>query len=615
MKYVEEKFNKNHLLRAPHQWFFAFLASPIHFLELHYKRTYHLQFRHARKLFLFDMSLIGVVITMFVAWLGWSMYNPTVTDLVYLTISPSKDRILSGEYVTYTVRYLNESEVRLHETKLKIHIPEGFVIDRTDPVHGFSRADTVFDIGVVESGGSGKVSVSGWVYGVPQVEDQVHAQISYQQDGKSYSEEKTSPHITFLRGSLLESVLEIEAVVVEGAEVPFVVKIKNTGIDPLLDISLNLAPFGSVGTIVGVSSTRGTVTPEVWTLSGLLAGESAEIRGTLRVNTHENAEQMIELSPSLTVRDVIIPQTTIQHKVRIAEPRVQVRVAWEDEDMKARPGETVRATIEIHNTGSVSLSGSTIEIPLSRSLVNLAEAARVNMGSVSHNTLVISQKGHASLGLLEPGERRVVGILLPIADVPDGGTNLVLEPTVRVKAPVSHMENRVVEANASLSPLQVGTQVVFSAEVRYYTAEGDQLGRGPLPPEVGKETKYAVLFTIRNTTSNVNKGVLSAKLPSGVTWTGKTSVTHGAVPEYIASTREIRWNIGTIPAHATAGLFAEISVIPREDERGKLLNILESGILNVFDTYLGYTMTRSVGSLDNSLQTDSVGRERGVLVR
>ncbi len=615
MQYVEKHLTKHHLLNAPHKWFFAFLASPIHFAEMHYKNRYHLQFSHARKLFLFDMSLLATLAVIAGAFLFWSTYNPTVTDLVYLTVTPSQSRILSGEYVTYTVGYENKSDVRLSNASITLDIPEGFILDKTEPAT-FDRSNNTMKLGSIGSGEKGSVSISGWFYGTPEVEDHIHAHINYAQEGKTRTENKMSPHIIFLRGSLLESSVELQEQIIENSRIPFTITLVNNGSEPLLNIVFDLSPVNTIGVLESVTTTRGLVNGGMWNLSGLLPDESVELEGiiVIRGGLGENTYS-IKLAPALSIRGKTITQSTVTKSVQVARPEARVSARWDNDSAMLKPSETGRLTATITNTGSITLEQGVIEIPLPKTIVNLQEAARVNAGTVSQNTLILSSAKHPALNSISPGESRTIALLVPILAIPDGGTDTVLQPTVRFHAGVAIDPNTRVEATGKTGQLKVGTQVVFTGEIRYYTAEGDQLGRGPLPPQVGKETKYAALFSIRNTTSNVTGGILSVKLGSRAVWTGKTSVSQGSAPTYNPSTRIVRWNVGTIPAHATVGLFFEVGLTPEDEEVGTTPVLVLSAEITGTDAYLGYMVSRSIGALDTSLGTDLIGRTKGVTVR
>ncbi len=79
MQFFEKHFNKHHLLHSPHKWFLALLVSPIHTAEMHYKKRYHINFIHAKNLFVFDITLILSIVLLAIGSIFWFTYDPTVT--------------------------------------------------------------------------------------------------------------------------------------------------------------------------------------------------------------------------------------------------------------------------------------------------------------------------------------------------------------------------------------------------------------------------------------------------------------------------------------------------------------------------------------------------------
>lgn len=615
MKFVEEHLTKHHLFHAPHKWFLAALISPIHACEMHYKYRYHMQFAHARKLFLFDLSLIGTLITIGVSALLWSFYNPTVTNLVYLTVTPSQGRILSGEYVTYTIQYENKSEKRLSHSVVSLEVPDGFIIDKSEPHEKYDEKTHSFDLGTIDTKGEGSVSIGGLLYGNPSKEDHIHASLTYRQDGATRTETKVSPHMIFLRGSVLEMGVDMADQVIENARIPLTITLRNNGEEELHDVSFDLHQFDIIGNVEHISVTKGENQGSVWNIKDFVKNNTAVLTATLVVSAQLSDDAYtLELAPTIAVKGNTVAQTAVKKVIQIARPDADISTSWGTEVTALKPGETGRLSVLIKNSGTIALEHGVIEIPLSGSLINLAAAARENLGTISKNTLSITYGKHAGLESIPVGESRTVTILLPITTAPDGGTDIVLRPTIRFKASAVGVPEATVDRTASPASLKIGTQVVLTGEVRYYTAEGDQLGRGPLPPQVGKETKYAVLYSLRNTTSNVTGGVFTAKLPNYVTWTGKTSVTQGSAPTYNGASRTITWAVGALPAHATAGIFFEISLTPVASQREQTPTIVTSGSFSGYDTYLGYTLSRDGGALDSSLSTDPLGKAKGSTV-
>lgn len=92
---------------------------------------------------------------------------------------------------------------------------------------------------------------------------------------------------------------------------------------------------------------------------------------------------------------------------------------------------------------------------------------------------------------------------------------------------------------------KINSDLAVRALARYFSPEGDQLGRGPLPPKVGEETKYWIFLSAENNLNDISDVSVTAHLPRGVEWTGNISVSLGNL-SYDSLRRTITWEIGEL---------------------------------------------------------------------
>ncbi|MBU1130834.1 hypothetical protein KJ840_01760 [Patescibacteria group bacterium] len=110
--------------------------------------------------------------------------------------------------------------------------------------------------------------------------------------------------------------------------------------------------------------------------------------------------------------------------------------------------------------------------------------------------------------------------------------------------------------------IKLSSDLKFTIQGKYYTADGDQLGVGPLPPEVGQTTSYWLFWKLANGFNDLNNLIVSAALPSQVIFTGKTSVTSGQGISYNPAAGIITWELAELSAKETAQAGFEIELTP-----------------------------------------------------
>lgn len=127
-------------------------------------------------------------------------------------------------------------------------------------------------------------------------------------------------------------------------------------------------------------------------------------------------------------------------------------------------------------------------------------------------------------------------------------------------------------AGSLVSAPMIGIFEVHTA-VRYYGSTGDQLGRGPHPPEVGKDTRYWVQWKLDPSSVDRSDVHIEAALPSGVHVTGRSAlVSGGSIYEQNGA---VGWTRSYLPASSQETSVAfEIVVQPGISMKGDFMNLL-----------------------------------------
>jgi hypothetical protein len=155
--------------------------------------------------------------------------------------------------------------------------------------------------------------------------------------------------------------------------------------------------------------------------------------------------------------------------------------------------------------------------------------------------------GASDVQLKEFSETGALEMLVDnLAGLPDGSTLKV------VKTMVSDGQTSRFETEPIPVPASLGLSVSSSA--RYFSTDGEQLGRGPLPPQVGEATEYWVFWNLGPIKRGLAAVDISANLSENVRWIGKQNVgvlgTSSVV--YDPTTRTVSLDLKNIP-QTTAG--------------------------------------------------------------
>lgn len=606
MKFVTQHLNSHHLLHAPHKWFLAFIASPIHALEVHYQRRYHLQFQHARKLFLFDMLLLASIFVIGGAAAFWHWYDPTVQDLVSISITTTTHRdgeenlpsVQSGEHIFFSAIYKNNSQVELVEPTVHLNMPPGLVLF---DVHGgvYSTSTRSINLPGIRPRASGQIILEGQFFGEPNKEYPVGVELIYRQNQRTLFEVVNGSFFATLRRSTLTGSIFAPGTIFQNSRWESTLVIKNNHHHDLENI---VVPFVS-NNIININpgqTSKGKIDQKSWYLPFLKAGESATTSLSIGVNVPRELNNLdVEITPTIIVNGDRFSQEKIRARSVVAHPGIEISGSWQE--TKISPGETANLIMRLKNTGTIDLSNVAVTIPLPTAIV-------------AKSNVTFSAKNFPALASLPRGATVEIPVAIPIAKYPSGPTDLQLVLSPKISAQVPGI-NQLFTTDSKINPIAIGTSLRVNAAAHYYSLEGDQIGRGPLPPRVGKETKYWALLQIQNGTSAVSNVTLTAILPAHVVWTGKTSVDMGSQPTYSPASRTITWKINNLSAHETAHVNFELAFTPLPQHQGTTPLLLQNVKITGFDTFVQKDISGLGVNLDSSLPSDPIAREKGVVVQ
>lgn len=601
MKFFEKHFNKHHLIRAPHKWFLAFLLSPIHAGQVHYHKKYHLQYRHAKKLFIFDMLLLLSTVVLVGLTILIKTYDPTITADVFVEISTDNERIKSGEPVTFDIEYRNDSSYILTDTHLAVTLPSGFIFDSVEPADIFNEKTNTFNAGTLQPGASSKVQLQGILFAEPDQTNIVSSRITYTSEKTQKTEGKAVHFELTPRGSTLELSIDSSENALVGVQTPVTLELTNTGEFTIENISIPLT--FSEGSLQKSTTENGTISDSIWSIDSLEPDETYILKG--QFTPTNNQKQSISIAPIVTVGSSNIRQSTDTHSYTILQPSLQTTAEWQTET--AAPGEIPEMKITIYNNGDIDLQNLILSIPLTNTIVNTNSFAQKN------NAKIINGSTQIPLQNISPKQTQTITLQIPISQNPRVEKDAVFSLPITVRGTIPNIKETYSSTDSS-NTIKIGTQLYLSGESRYYTNEGDQLGRGSLPPRVGKETKYWVFITANNNSSNVGDISFRARIPNGITWTGKTSVSFGNDIQYNPSTRTVSWQGSGLAPFTRLGLYMELAFVPTSNQIGTIPTLLENISISGTDRYIGREITRSIPNIKADLKNDQKALQKGIFV-
>ena len=136
---------------------------------------------------------------------------------------------------------------------------------------------------------------------------------------------------------------------------------------------------------------------------------------------------------------------------------------------------------------------------------------------------------------------------------------------------------------------------------------------GPLPPRVGESTTYTIIWRAKNYYNDVDNAKVKAILPFGSRLTGRI-FPEDARLTFDSQSREIVWEIGKLEADGESNIAFQVSLLPQENQRGKILPIISEAKISGEDEFTGQSLEGKSLVVDTGLPDDlAVNQEQGIV--
>ncbi|MCX7778728.1 MAG: hypothetical protein N2259_00570 [Patescibacteria group bacterium] len=222
---------------------------------------------------------------------------------------------------------------------------------------------------------------------------------------------------------------------------------------------------------------------------------------------------------------------------------------------------------------------------------------------------------------IEAGQEGEIIFSLKLKSYEEVSKNKPINPYLDVsfvsEANLFRRQTIVFQTEANKIKLKINSRVKIETEARYFSDEGLKIGSGPLPPRVGETTAYFIFLRPVNTTNEIKNIKIETILPSKVNWLNEERVSVGYL-SFDNFSRKIIWQIDSIPSYA-GGPYSfleasfKIGLTPNEDDRGKILTLLEKTTFQAEDAFTGAKIYTEANPLDTNLEFDDWAKGRGVV--
>ena len=540
-----------------------------------------------------DIFLLIVALGLVASAVGWFVWHNRIENRIFFEAQVAPTEIVSGAPSTLVIRYTNGTGQELKNAYLNLTYPAYFELQEI-AIGETAATGEVVSLGDIAPDEVGSIKIRGVMFGNVHGEQVFETKMTFTYGEKEKSGEKISRHVFSPVSSVLKLSLEIPDRIIASQPFSGNIVYQNTGEITLPKIIIE--PEWPNGFAPATDSQK------AWELPVIEAGQEGRIKFTgTAASGMENLELIFH--PSFVFGTDHFQQDSLIETVKIIQP--QIKISHSIEPDTAKPGGNLKTLVQYVNIG---------ETPV----------YNVELSLISENPFAGSAE-KILIGTVEAGASGEKEIELKLrSTITQSETQIYEHLNISTQATASYQLEKNVAGqkitvidSAIETPLT--TPIALHSFGRYTSDRGDQLGRGPLPPTVGEQTKYWIFWNVSGTTNEIQNLTISGQLPNNVTFTGRQTVSLGNAIEYDANSKTVTWSIKELaptfaPSSKIIGIAFEVAITPNEDQIGTSPNLVFDTSLSGTDSWTGAWITAYGTPVTTNLPGDLMADGWGIVV-
>ncbi len=481
--------------------------------------------------------------------------------------------------------YNNDNRAYLDNAQIIVQFGDYFVPEEGQ--ENFKRVSDdqgIITIGKINGGEEKTAALAGHFTGPVNAVDDVAGILRYVPERTNTRYEVQARATTEITSSPLSIDMNAPSEIVSGNLVDIGVVIKNSSNDALSNIKLI---FKSPQTFTFQSASPSATNNNVWLIDNIAPHSETKIviRGVLTAPADTVQMFHTEVGSQEVDSEYIVYATGKYTPYMKGSPINIQQIIMNDDDGVAYAGDRLQYEVTFINNSDMPLRDAIASVHFEEVVLDFVDLQLYNGGDYDPKNKKITWKASDVPGLkiLNPKDvikvRFAVNVLkeLPVESQDDYNFSVTTVAAIDSDdIPSELRENKTILSNAFTIP--VGAKVIFDSYAQYK--------EGNVPVKVGEKTVYTITLTVDNINNDLGNTVVSAPLPTYVSFEGGDDVT------FNERANEVVWDIGDI-VHG-AGVTSDrvettfdVGIVPSVDQIDTMPVIVKNHILTAMDKFVG----------------------------
>ena len=549
--------------------------------------------------------ILGALIYFFA---GESFLQVTNVDL---EISGLKE-VGSGERITWQVKVTNKNNRDLDEAVLIFNFPENAQPLSGEKPRGVFRVRK--SLGVIKSGESVSENFDAYVFGGRGSSREVSAVLEYRPKGTSAVFASDTNFILTIARSPVSVAFEMPSELRIGQAVEFNARYTSQSETDLKNLFLNLV-FPEGFELSFSSAAPEQLEKNIWNIGDLRPGESRTIslKGIIKGFPLESKIFKAAVGNYDRLNRVFFPLDELSHSVLVRSPFLEVNLlAKGSADYIGAPGDDIPFEVFWRNNLDTEVNNASLEIKVEGDAADL-RGIRSDDGVFKEQTksMVWTPSTYDKFVNLRPGDCGTLRLNLKIKNNLARNSQSA-RPAVKLTASfksggkVQGFEG-VDLSGSTVFNIKVSSKLQIAAKANYFNTAF--INSGPLPPKVGAETAYTIIWSLANMSNDLDQAEVKLSLPPNVNFKEIISPADADV-KFDSSSGNVVWRVGRVPAgtgflNPALQVAFQVGLTPASNQIGQTPVIINETEASAKDTFTDQALASRDVAITTDLPDDS----------
>ncbi len=565
----------------------------------------------------------SIIVVASIGWFFWQQQFSFDKTKVSLDIY-GQDRIVSGEEISYIVRYKNNTNASLKNAKLDFFYSEqSSPIDAENLHQQGNLPVSTKDLGELAAGQEGQAEFKAMVLGDKDSQQKFSVKLIYRPNNiNSDFANEASFDSTIISVPLVLN-FDLPERLVSGQTLNFTLKYLNTSDVTFNNFQIKIDfPDGFVFDSAYPSPSEAN---NVWSLPEIGSQEEGNIiiKGTLSGNEGDSKTFTAKIGTQKDTNFIAYAQTLTSPQISVSPLYVEQSID-NNTGLIADLGQTLNYKLKYRNTTSVTIGPIVVSLKIDGQAVDWGTVS-VTKGFFSSNdntitwnasslpeldNLISQQEGQLNFSLKLKDK-------LPVSSFSD--KNFTIVTTAQIDSPnvpITLVGTQLKGTNQTT--VKVNSRL--SLNVKGYYSDSLMPNSGPIPPRVGQRTTYTIYWQLLNVSNDLSDVTVQANLPSYVQWINRIYPA-GEDLKYDQATGRIIWHMDKLPAGTgilspVKQVVFQVGLTPSLSQINNTVELVQQAKATGTDTFTNNVVETPEKTLSTDLPDDqTIGTGNGAVIQ